>query len=92
MKNMGKWVLHGCAVALMMGAASAYAGNTPPPWDGLGGGEGFFCKILHWDCDPRPPGGNGNTPHGVPEPEMLGLFGVSAMSAALAAYRRRRRK
>ncbi len=96
MKKMGKWLLHGSAVALLMSGASAYASDVPPPWDGLGGGEGFLCKFLHWDCDPPPPGGKHDhdydPPHGVPEPEMLGLFGVSVMSAAIAAYRRRRRK
>ena len=92
MKKMGKWLLHGSAVALLMSGASAYAGSAPPPWDGLGGGEGILCKFLHWDCDPPPPHWDPRPPHRVPEPEMLGLFGVSVMSAAIAAYRRRRRK
>lgn len=94
MKNMGKLVLHGSAVLLLIGASSAYAGPDQDPFGGLPGVRGGICKLFPWLPLCTSPGGNGggSDPHGVPEPGMLGLLGISAASAAVAAYRRRRRK
>lgn len=95
--KLGKLAVHCSAVLLLAGASAAYAGNTyQSPYDGPGGSNnllGGWCKLFSWFplcCSPTDVGDSG--PHGVPEPGMLGLLGMSAASAAVAGYRRRRRK
>ncbi len=77
MKKIGKWLLAAAPLLFVAGMQSAVAGSGD--FDGL---AGILCRIF--DCHPHSPPG----PHAVPEPEMIALFSVSAITAAAAAYRR----
>jgi hypothetical protein len=94
MKRTGKTLALLVPLVLLAGVPTAQAGTYSHPYEG-GGNFGWFCGWLgpfcFWgaptkDCPP-----NGGDPRPVPEPEMLSLFAVGTVSAALAAYRRRRK-
>jgi hypothetical protein len=92
MKRMGKTLALLGPMLLLAGLPTAQA-HDPRPYQGVGGAEGWLCRTfgLCWWIPPPNGGLNNPDPKPVPEPEMLGLFAVGSVSAALAAYRRRRK-
>jgi hypothetical protein len=92
MKRMGKTLALLGPMLLLAGLPTAQA-HDPSPYQGVVGIESWICANYGWLwlCHSSNGGSNNPDPKPVPEPEMLGLFAVGSVSAALAAYRRRRK-